>query len=56
VLWDHRIKDYNNKDFVDKEWRKTSGNIAFTLICNAEQQKSQDGEILNLGGKPGIRG
>jgi len=21
VLWDHRIKNYHNRDFVDKEWR-----------------------------------
>jgi len=28
---------------------KTSGNIAFTPICNAEQQESQDEKILNLG-------
>jgi hypothetical protein len=56
VLWDNRIKDYNNRDFVDKECRKTSGNIAFTSICKAEQQKSQDEKISNLGGKPGIRG
>jgi len=27
----------------------TSGNIAFTPICNAELQKSQDEEIINLG-------
>jgi hypothetical protein len=24
VLWDHRIKSYNNRDFVDKEWRNLS--------------------------------
>jgi len=24
VMWDHRIKDYNNRDFVDKEWRNLS--------------------------------
>ena len=35
---------------------KTLGNIAFTPICNAELQESQDEEIINLGGKPGIRG
>jgi hypothetical protein len=28
---------------------KTPGSIAFTPICNAEQQKSQDEEILNFG-------
>ena len=28
---------------------KTSGNIAFTPICNAELQESQDEEITNLG-------
>ena len=28
---------------------KTSGNIAFTPICNAELQESQDEEIINLG-------
>ena len=28
---------------------KTSGNIAFTPICNAELQELQDGEITNLG-------
>jgi hypothetical protein len=27
---------------------KTSGNIAFTPICNAELQESQDEEIINL--------
>jgi len=35
---------------------KTSGNIAFTPICSAELQESQDEEIINPGGKPGIRG
>ena len=24
VLWDHRIKYYHNRDFVDKEWRNLS--------------------------------
>jgi len=24
VVWDHRIKDYHNRDFVDKEWRNLS--------------------------------
>jgi hypothetical protein len=24
VLWDNRIKDYHNRDLVDKEWRKLS--------------------------------
>jgi len=24
VLWDHRIKDHHNRDFVDKEWRNLS--------------------------------
>jgi hypothetical protein len=24
VLWDHRLKDYHNRDFVDKEWRNLS--------------------------------
>jgi hypothetical protein len=28
---------------------KTSGNIAFTPICIAEQQESQDEEIINMG-------
>jgi len=28
---------------------KTSGNIAFTPICNTELQESQDEEIINLG-------
>jgi hypothetical protein len=28
---------------------KTSSNIAFTPICIAEQQESQDEEIINLG-------
>jgi len=28
---------------------KTLGNIAFTPICNTEQQKSQDDEIINPG-------
>jgi hypothetical protein len=24
VLWDHRIKDYRNREVVDKEWRNLS--------------------------------
>ena len=28
---------------------KTSGSIAFTPVCNAELQESQDEEIINLG-------
>jgi hypothetical protein len=24
ILWEHRIKDYHNRDFVDKEWRNLS--------------------------------
>jgi hypothetical protein len=28
---------------------KTSSNIAITPVCNAEQQESQDEEIINLG-------
>ena len=24
VLWAHRIKNYHNRDFVDKEWRNLS--------------------------------
>jgi hypothetical protein len=28
---------------------KTPGNIAFTPICNTEQQESQDEEMLNFG-------
>jgi len=24
VLWDHKIKDYQHRDFVGKEWRKLS--------------------------------
>jgi len=28
---------------------KTLGNIAFTPVCNVEQQESQDEEIINLG-------
>jgi len=24
VLWDHRIKNYHNRDFVDREWRNLS--------------------------------
>ena len=24
VLWGHRIKNYHNRDFVDKEWRNLS--------------------------------
>jgi len=24
VLWDHRIKNYHNRNFVDKEWRNLS--------------------------------
>jgi hypothetical protein len=31
------------------ETGKTSGNIAFTPICNAELQESQAEEIINLG-------
>jgi hypothetical protein len=30
VLWDHRIKDYHNRDFVDKELR----NLSQTLDIN----------------------
>jgi hypothetical protein len=35
---------------------KTSSNIAFTPICNAEQQESQDEKKNEPGGNPGIRG
>jgi hypothetical protein len=24
LWWDHRMKDYHNRDFVDKEWRNVS--------------------------------
>jgi len=24
LLWDHRIKNYHNRDFVNKEWRNLS--------------------------------
>jgi hypothetical protein len=24
VLWDHRIEDYHNRDFVDTDWRNLS--------------------------------
>ena len=32
VLWDHRIKNYHNRDFVDKEWR----NLSQTLNVSSE--------------------
>jgi len=27
VLWDHKIKNYHNRGFVDKEWRSLSQTI-----------------------------
>ena len=33
VLWDHRIKDYHNRDFVDKEWRKLSQILKISSKC-----------------------
>jgi hypothetical protein len=27
VLWDHKIKNYHNRGFVDKEWRNLSQTI-----------------------------
>jgi hypothetical protein len=33
VLWDHRIKDYHNRDFVDKEWRNLSQTLNLSSKC-----------------------
>ena len=30
VLWDHRIKNDYNRDFVDKEWRNLSQTLHFS--------------------------
>jgi hypothetical protein len=30
VLWDHRLKDYQNRDCVDKEWRNLSQTLKIT--------------------------
>jgi hypothetical protein len=32
VLWNHRIKDYQNSDFVDKELRKLSQTTSLYLV------------------------
>jgi len=32
VLWDHRIKDYHNRDLVDKEWRNLSQALNLYLV------------------------
>jgi len=32
VLCDHRIKDYHNRDFVDKEWRNLSQTLHLYLV------------------------
>ena len=31
VLWDHKIKDYHNRDFVDKEWRNLSQTLDISI-------------------------
>jgi len=31
VLWDHKIKDYHNRDFVDKEWRNLSQKLDISI-------------------------
>jgi hypothetical protein len=33
VQWDHRIKDYHNRDFVDKEWRNLSQTVKISSKC-----------------------
>lgn len=33
VLWDYRIKDCHNRDFVDEEWRNLSQTLHMYLIC-----------------------
>ena len=33
VLWDLRIKDYHNRDFVDKEWRNLSQALKISSKC-----------------------
>jgi hypothetical protein len=33
VLLDYRIKDYHNREFVDKEWRNLSQTLHLYLIC-----------------------
>ena len=32
VLWDHRIKNYHNRNFFDKEWR----NLSHTLKISSK--------------------
>jgi len=32
VLWDHRTKDYHNRDFVDKGWRNLSQTLHLYLV------------------------
>jgi len=32
VLWDQRIKDYHNRNFVEKEWRKLSQTLHLYLV------------------------
>ena len=36
-MWDHKIKNYRNRDVVDKEWRKLSQtlNISSKYYCIA---------------------
>jgi hypothetical protein len=31
VLWDHKIKDYHNKDFVDKDWKNLSRTLNISI-------------------------
>jgi hypothetical protein len=31
VLWDHKIKDYHNRDFVDKEMRTISQTLNISI-------------------------
>ena len=33
VLWDYRIKDYYNSDFVDKEWRNLFQTLKISSKC-----------------------
>jgi len=32
VLWEHPIKDYHNRGFVEKEWRKLSQTLHLYLV------------------------
>jgi hypothetical protein len=32
LLWDHRTKDYHNRDFVDKGWRNHSRTLHLYLV------------------------